>query len=300
MGSSLFRKFLFPRSPFLSLQILCIFLFLTVVTHKIVFPEHLSTRTINIKIAVDGEFGSMENWPLEIKRIVRDSSKNFENNFGIKFKIKSLESWSSDDSLNSMFELLNDLIRKVPQEESDVVLGFTAQRNIQEDLVGVASYLSGYILVRGLKSRNMMTSALTHEFSHIFGAVDLNEEGSIMDTKNRGTEFDDFTTQIILLNKFRSFNPYQFPLLKSELDEAISIFNQRKRMNRGEADIHVSLALIYLEKESYDSVIEECNLAMDINPDLPEIYNLLGIAYRRKGEIDQAIEQYEKFLHFRP
>ena len=57
----------------------------------------------------------------------------------------SFESWSSDNSLSSMFELMNDLRRKVPQGECDVVLGLTAQKNTEDDLFGVASYLNGYI-----------------------------------------------------------------------------------------------------------------------------------------------------------
>jgi len=56
------------RIPIFSLQFLFISLSFIVVSYKTVFPEHLPTRTINIKIAVDSEFANMEEWPAEIKK----------------------------------------------------------------------------------------------------------------------------------------------------------------------------------------------------------------------------------------
>ena len=195
-----------------------------------------------------------------------------------------------------MFDLMSDLRKKVPLDGHDVVLGFTSQYPLKHDFVGTASYFDGYILVRMLESESQMRSTLQHELSHLFGAVDIVEKSSVMGTDYSCNKFDEFTSQIIFYNKYRSFNPYVFPLPEDKLDEAVSIYNQRKRLTRREVNINIMLASIFLEKEDYDSVIEECCEAVKINPDLPEIYNFLGIAYRRKGEIDQAIKEYEKVI----
>lgn len=141
-----------------------------------------------------------------------------------------------------------------------------------------------------------MIYTLQHELSHLFGAVDIVQKGSVMGTDHTCNEFDKFTSQIIFYNKYRTFNPYIFPLPEDKLDEALSIYDQRKKLNRREVNINIILASIFLEKEDYDSVIEECREVIEINPDLPEIYNFLGIAYRRKGEIGRAIKEYKKVI----
>jgi tetratricopeptide (TPR) repeat protein len=264
------------------------------------FPQTQLLRTVNLRAAADEEFRSNKNWRLEIRRLIADSSKVFEESFGIRFEINNFKSWTSDNSQNSTLDLLNDLRRKIPQGECDAVVAFTSQLRLKHDLIGVASYLRGYVLLRKMKSDLLMTKMLTHELCHLFGALDLDEKGSIMDKENQGQNFDSFTTQIILLNKYRNFNPYIFPLPKSKLDEVISICEHRKRLRKKEAEINILLASIYLEKEDYDSMIKECLQAIKINPDLVDSYHHLGIAYRRKGQIDLAIEHYQKVIQVQP
>ena len=155
-----------------------------------------------------------------------------------------------------------------------------------------------------------------------------------MGTDYTRNEFDKFTSQIIFYNKYRTFNPYIFPLPEDKLDEAVSIYNQRKKLNRGEVNINIMLASIFLEKEDYDSVIEECKKAIDINPNyakaysnlccaylnkemikeaenacnnairldpaLPEPHNLLGILFEKREQIKEAEIEYQKALELKP
>jgi len=257
-------------------------------------------RTVNLKIAVDEEFRSKDIWRLEIKRLIMNSSQDFEMKFGIRFRIKSFVFWFSDDSRSSLLGLLNDLRRKVPPKESDVVLGFTAQPHLDYDLSGAAAYLNGYIVIKELRTELAMKRILMHEFCHLFGAIDIREKGSVMESVNPGSEFDDFTRRIIFLNKFRNFNPCLFPLPEDKWEEAISLYSQREKLKRKEVENHILLALIHLERREYDVVIKECKQAIEIEPDLPEVYNILGIAYRRKGQVDRAIKEYQKVLRFQP
>ena len=86
-----------------------------------VFPGQ-SVRIVNLKIVADEEFRSAGDWRLEISRRVSNASRVFEQNFGIRFEIGIVESWSSDNSQNSVIDLLNNLRKRVSLEEYDAVL----------------------------------------------------------------------------------------------------------------------------------------------------------------------------------
>ena len=191
--------FLLKRLLILSSLIFIIF--------EIGLSQSQSLRTVNIKVAVDEEYRSRKMWRFEIKRLISESSKDFEKYFGIRFRINKFDHWFSDNSRESTLELLNDLRKKVFKRDCDIVLGFTSQPSLKYDFSGAATYLHDYIVLRKLRSEVAMKSMLSHELSHLFGAADLNEKGSIMHGKNLGHESDKFTTRIILLNKNRNFNP---------------------------------------------------------------------------------------------
>ena len=157
-----------------------IFFFIAFLIFGIGFSKNQNIRTVDLKIAVDEEFRSNKMWRLEIKRLIIDASQDFETRFDIRFRIKSFVFWFSDNSRSSMLGLLNDLRRKVPQGAGDVVLGFTAQPHLDQDLSGAAAYLNGYIVIKRLGTELAMMRILKHEFCHLFGAIDLKEIGSIM------------------------------------------------------------------------------------------------------------------------
>jgi len=243
--------------PYLRSRKTLFFIFLLFFSTQSAFTQDQSIRIVDIKIATDEGYRSRREWRLEIKRLIANSSRELENRFGIRLNIKSIEPWVSAGSQNSMFALLDNLRKNISKKEHEVVIGFTSQLQLKRDILGMAAYLNGYVLIRRSKSEYVMRMTLLHELCHMFGAIDLEEKGSIMNRENPGDRFDVFTNQIIRLNKYRSFNPYIFPLPKGSLDEAISMYNQRKELDLEEVGIHILLASLYLEKEDYDSMIEE-------------------------------------------
>lgn len=263
---------------------------------KTVSPEIQPLRVVHINVVVDEEYKRAEGWREDTSRLIASASMVYEKSFGIRLKIKDFGFWTSDNSHLSLLELLNDLQRSVFPPDSDIVLGLTGQPHLNTDLNGVASYLYGYALLRHNPSFSSMRITLLHEISHLFGAVDIFEKGSIMSSKSPDVKFDAFTERITFLNKQRRFNPYVFPLQGIILDEAEALYRERILSHPHELDNYVFLALIDLEKENYEQMITECREAMKINPQLPELHNLLGIAYRRSGKIDQAIDAYNRAL----
>jgi len=200
---------------------LLIFLAIFVISSSLSYSQ----RKIRLKVAVDEEFRRYNNtWQLYLKRLINDATQVLEEKFGLIFEIETWEPWASDNTLDDMISLLQDLKKKVSREESDAIIGFTAQRNIQRDLLGIAYYSTSHILIKRLASEpyteSIMKNTLMHELCHLFGAVDLNEPGSIMDKEKPGANFDEFTSRIIHLHKDRSFNPFVFPLPEEKIKEA--------------------------------------------------------------------------------
>lgn len=270
------------------------FLFVLLSSKGIIYPQEQPIRTITIKIAADQDVQNRWISRMEIKRYVKDVSKMFEKRFGIRFKIKKYENWYSNCSSDYLFDLLTELRYEVPNGDCDIVLGITSKYPVNCSLLGIANYLTSYVLVREISSKNAMKMLLWHEFCHLFGGVDLKEKGSIMDTQRRGYEFDQFTSEIILVNKHRNFNPHEFPLSTNKLEKAISLYQHREKLQQGEVGLNVFLAALYLEKGKSESALNECYKALQLNPNSKEIHNLCGIALRQSNRLDQAIAEYQK------
>jgi tetratricopeptide (TPR) repeat protein len=262
------------------------------------FALNQDIRMVQLKIAADEEFRNQSDWQLKAKRLISHSSQKFERNFGIQLRIEKFVFWSSDNTADSMFELLHDLRKKVAPDRCDVVMGLTSQFRGRKQIAfsGIAAYLNSYLLVREMESESSMERMISHEFCHLFGAADLHEKDSIMDEERPGQKFDDFTKSLIFLNKQREFSPYVFPLSKQKIDKALSLYEKRKFLGFDEESVKALLAVFYLEKEDYPSMMEECLDLARQNPDSPEAHNFLGIVLRRTGRIDEAISEYKKAI----
>jgi tetratricopeptide (TPR) repeat protein len=121
-----------------------------------------------------------------------------------------------------------------------------------------------------------------------------------MDIKVPLMNFDEFTTQIIHLNRNRSFKQDSFPLSGSQLDESITLLKQRSELNRNEPGVHTSLALLYLEKYDFSSAERECYNAIRLSPYRGQLHNILGTIRLKQGQYDSAIEEFQVALEYLP
>jgi len=70
---------------------------------------------------------------------------------------------------------------------------------------------------------------------------------------------------------------------------------------KGEAEKALQMAAdIYLEKEMNDNAEQVLIEVIKINPNTVNVYNSLGIVYRRQGKFEEAIQQYKKALRVNP
>jgi tetratricopeptide (TPR) repeat protein len=211
------------------------------------------------------------------------ASRYFLKNFGLELRIEDIEPWISDNAKGSIYDLMADLIKKKSRFGYDIVLGFTAQPFLGPESSGIASYLNGYVLVQKLKEDSLNTLTLIHELCHLFGAIDLVEDYSIMARGNPQVYCDEFTRRIVRINKDRSFESGVFPLAPDKIGAAISLYKQRKALNRREVGINIFLALFYVQIKDYDQAIKECLEANKIDFGLPVVRSLLRTARERKG-----------------
>src|SRR4029077_16610631 len=62
------------------------------------------------------------------------------------------------------------------------------------------------------------------------------------------------------------------------------------------ADKSVEIGTFYLKRGNYDAAIERFQDATHFQPKLAKPYSLLGEAYERKGDVDNALAAYRKYL----
>jgi len=264
------------------------------------FSDDLNSRTISIKIAADSELRIVNKWEFKIRSLLRHCSHILENRVGLQLKVEEIEYWKIEEDCYSLKQIQNNMRAEVQPGESDIVLGIVSSKNKRAGPYGISSYFHGDIAVKYIPQKKAMECILLHELSHIFGAVDLHEPDSIMGIKKPGFKFDEFTSQIIQLNRNRTFHQNSFPLSKKQLNEAMRLFWQRAKLNLGESEIHRVLAFLHLEKQDYPSAISACKEALRSNPGQKEIHNTLGNIFLREGETDTAIREYQKVLQNLP
>lgn len=253
-----------------------------------------SKRTVFIKIAVDHDLKNIDTLRRDVRRLVSESCRDFKKEFGIIHKTEDFVYWNPEAHLPSMNCYLNDLRRKVHKESNDIVLGIVSYNRIEDITAGLASYLDGYIILKNFKSKKAMTSVLKHELCHMFGAVDIIEKDSIMNVASLGCEFDEFTKDVIRLNKQRGFEQNNYPLSNSSMDKAIELYKKRAELSLGEPELHLVLASFYLEKQELNQALMQCQRAIDLKPELMGIHIIIGNIHLKKGETEKALRAYKK------
>ena len=240
-------------TPILKLRLL---LFLSFVVFSLSFQVSAGgVRVLKVKIAAALEFKASGMWKVEMCKMIRDISGRLRSRFGIAFKATEVDFWQPEAGSKPLVDHLRDLIKKVPRGDCHLVIGIIPSSISEMPPFGAADYLQAYVLLRDNPIKSGLTDVLEHELCHIFGAVDLEENGSIMDITRRGGRYDAFTMAIMTMNRNRSFTVGQFPLPSDLIDKVVALY--RKRLGReGEAtdarkleEMELQTVLRHLEKE---------------------------------------------------
>jgi tetratricopeptide (TPR) repeat protein len=241
-------------------------------------------RTVRIKILVDEEFRRQPLQFLETRKWTAEASRFFEKNFGVAFKIDEVRPWTSDNSQGTLSGLLRQLNQDMDRGQSDILLGFSGQLQSESSVSGVASYLFGCALVKKMKNEHWIQVTVIHELCHLFGAIDLEKEASVMNENDTQLKCDDFTREAVGLHIHRSFAPGTFPLPPKDWDAAMALYQARKNLNRRESGAPLMLAVFYLQMKDYEQATREIREAEEISPQEPAIQELLRSIQQQKKD----------------
>jgi len=269
---------------------------------------------------------------------LQEVSAYFEREFHFRLSTTKITSWQVPRRNENwtLAELLQQLLQTVDREDADIVIGVTG-RAIDSPNLGWSYFQEGYVMVRWCDDANLRRRVFGHEIAHLFGATHVEDSDSLMDRFSRGQNLTGFNREIVRLHRDRDFQGIRFPLSSPNLARAADLYREIARYNErlaptisadtrdprlgiwlrgGEPtpaqsakickafarleDVYICSALIRIEMKEFVAAISECRLALRINPAQAEAYNLMGIALRRSGRIDEAIESYRSALAIDP
>jgi tetratricopeptide (TPR) repeat protein len=274
------------------------------------------------------------------KNLVHRSLSSFEGEFALRFHLEKIVKWNCpvqdldiDKTVPALFAHLNKTISKGP---SEILIGITCRKNLEgED--GISFYQEGSVLIRFTGDPGFFRRVLIHEMAHLFGATHVDDSDSLMDRFLRGDHIKPPNREIIVLHHDRDFKGTRFPLDQSKLERVVTLYRQIARTNakllssglepvkrkqlgtwllsrspsglqlravqegyKRLEDVYLGLALLSIEMIQYREAIAACHKALRINPQAYEAHNLMGIALRRSGEVDDAIQCYHNALEIKP
>jgi tetratricopeptide (TPR) repeat protein len=288
----------------------------------------LDLGELSVLVVADEEFRRDSDWKSKIEEVLEPASSYLETTLGLRLAALESRDWTSNDALSSVEMLAEDLVANIDKEPSDIVVAFTDQKNLETRHNGCSLFKEGIIVLKRADEIAEMVRSLNHEIGHLFGAVHVEDPESLMDIFSRGDDFDAKNIELVRLNRERSFHCARFPLPEENWERTAALWREIARRNAiakrggtmdvqeglkslGEGarerarrrdldDVHLLLAQVYIEQERYSDAVSECQEALRINPDNLEALNFQGIALRRSGRVDEAIERYLTVIAKKP
>jgi len=283
------------------------------------------TRTVTIKILTDSAFRQDPAWRMKIESCLKSAASEIERIADLRFEIVGHEAWASPPETPDIISVARELDNRYPKGREDILLAVLGSERIGQTFFGYALLQEGIVILTYPPSESPPIRTLRHEMGHLFGAVHVPLADSVMNHFVPQSRFDDLNAKAIAAGRTRSFNPIE-PVFPHEARlELASVYAEicrfvRARIESGMPpagdkppadkkgrpdfsyfeDAFIALAQIRLDEKDYPRVLESCDEALKINPGNGETQNLVGIALRRMGRIDDAIARYKEILKVRP
>jgi len=177
-------------------------------------------RSLRVLVAADEEYRRQTGWERLAKDRILGASRMLGLELGIVLKVIGVREWASADQPRTLAEHMASMMRQVPTDSADVVIGLTGQTAItpdaaQGDRLGVSEPFGRSVLVRrsgtvtGVPAITdvLESVVLAREMAHLFGALraeDL-QPATFSRTEDASLGFDDRTRQIVTFTRNRNF-----------------------------------------------------------------------------------------------
>ncbi len=160
-----------------------------------------SSYVITVKILADDDEPAIQRiWEREFRERIAAASEIFEHHCGVRFEVKAVETWISDNRITDFQSSLGEFETKVNPAPAQVAIGFTSQYAIPRGLThlgGTRGTLHSHILIREWSqyvTRSERLEILVHELGHFLGASHSADPDSVMrpklgDRRSHATSF---------------------------------------------------------------------------------------------------------------
>ena len=279
------------------------FLALLLATPAVAGDLYKDYRTVRVKVVADDDFRRQHpDWEERVGTIVRDVSRRWEKEFGIRFAVKKYEPWRSDAKLADLDALARQIISGVDKRGVDIIIGITAQRNVPLRPDAHTKYPQAVILLREVRTPAYLANVLLpHEMGHVFGAVHVRDKNSIMHIKSNGGPYDSFSSRIIWTNRQRNFVLNTCPLEEKEGKKAVRAYYQVIDAKKTDGYDVYRMAGVLLQKCSDCSeMIKIYELAVNNLPNNSEAHSDLGAIYWNCDRHELVRRELEKALKLNP
>lgn len=158
-----------------------------------------------------------DDWKNDLADLIFRVNRKFEEQgIKVRFKITGILNWQTEDKIASIYECMDDLIKKIPLKDSDLIIGLTAGIFLEEEKKGGLYSPEKYILVKdysllAFKENKMVREhehswtlvILLHEIGHFFLGISHsdNPESIMHEAWPSGYKEDFLEEEIDLINK---------------------------------------------------------------------------------------------------
>ncbi len=222
-----------------------------------IFPAGRTVRTVTVAVVAVPGLETNDAWKVELTRIIMDLNIHLRAAMDVRLKIvshgrlnpasnKAREAEAANPSFSprsprDWLPSFRGLRWPGAESERGILIGLMPEGPDGPADPGIADYLNGIIVLKYLTAKGGMPFVLFHEICHLFGAVDLEEKGSLMSRTAPLFRLDAFTESIMRANRDRSFSRDDRPLSPEKIHEAVSLYAGRQSLGLGEWELGICL-----------------------------------------------------------
>jgi hypothetical protein len=257
-----------------------------------------SRRTVSVTCAVDADAATDPRADEKVRTRVAQVSEVFERTANIAFNVDEMMRWDPPSD-NDFDRLHNALKAALGKRHPELTVGFilevftahpaTLDLSHQHLWMGFGCpHMGPYLLARDFSfeytttghttewtlSPGSVAETLIHEMGHMFGALHVDDESSVMRPVSRDVpchQFDELNTRIIQLHRWQDMAHGAESLDEPELLALVQCYRQLRTRSKNpngadeeEARVHLALAKLYRERHDPARAADRLRAVLEI------------------------------------